>query len=80
MDASQGQVRRCWEVFKLGSLDAGDAKALREYRLAIKRRLLKLHSQEMAEAGEERKKRLDDRYRQLEASYLRLLQRLREDG
>ncbi|KAJ0404553.1 hypothetical protein ATCC90586_003085 [Pythium insidiosum] len=66
---TQRQVQRCYELFKLSYIDRSDENAHKQFRLEVKKRLFKLHAEDLEGMGssERRKAFLDVEYRQLEA-------------
>ncbi|GLE05255.1 hypothetical protein PINS_up014255 [Pythium insidiosum] len=76
---TQRQVQRCYELFKLSHIDRNDENAHKQFRLEVKKRLFKLHAEDLEGMGssERRKAFLDVEYRQLEAWYDELLGRLK---
>jgi len=67
---SKLQIMRCYEILKLMSTDINNSEQYREYRLEIKQRLYKkFMSNELDIDPEEKKKKLDDAFKNLETEY-----------
>lgn len=71
-------MQTCYEALKLRFVDKSDDAAYKKYRLEVKKRLHKMHTEELDGMGssERRKAFLDAEYQALEAHYSRLLTRL----
>jgi histone acetyltransferase 1 len=81
---TMGQVRRCYEIFKL-ALQVNDrhnktSKAMTAYRLEVKARLFKQEQEVLSlysHKPEERKEKLAEMYNELEAHYLTVIKKAR---
>jgi histone acetyltransferase 1 len=73
------QVRRCYELFRLGSLAGASEHDVTKFRLDVKNRLWNKHKAELAVLGPSlpRKSRLHQLYLKLEASYQLLIRKTR---
>ena len=76
---TEKQILRCYEIFKLNSVDRDDAIEYKSYRLEIKTRLSHQYREELSvqnyDVGE-RKKKLQELYELKEREYLLLLNEL----
>ncbi|TYZ60046.1 hypothetical protein PybrP1_007237 [[Pythium] brassicae (nom. inval.)] len=72
------QVQTCYEVLKLRFVDRADAEQLKKFRLEVKKRLFKLHAEELEGMGsaERRKAFLESAFQALDAQYSALLAKL----
>lgn len=77
---TQRQVQTCYEALKLRFVDRSDATACKAFRLEVKKRLHKAHTEELDAmgSGERRKAFLEAEYQALEAHYSRLLARVEQ--
>jgi len=67
---SKLQIMRCYEILKLMSTDINNSEQYREYRLEIKQRLYKKFMfNELDIDPEEKKKKLDEAFKNLETEY-----------
>lgn len=75
---SQEQIKRCYEILLLHETNLKDPKDYKEYRLLIKRRLFKKFQDVLSEipTQEKRKEELNERYKEVEAEYKRVLQKI----
>lgn len=65
------------ELFRFAKLDRNDAAAYQKYRISVKKRLQRLHREElMVIPPIDRKDRLHKFYSDLEAEYKRVLSRI----
>lgn len=75
---TQKQVQTCYEVLKLRFVDESDEEQLKKYRLEVKKRLFKLHAEELEgmASAERRKAFLEVEFQTLLAQYKQLLRAL----
>ena len=75
-----GQVRRCYEILKLSTINVKDDRVYTPYRLEIKRRLYIENEDELSvnyASAAERKQQLQEMYAALEAHYLMVIRKAR---
>lgn len=68
-------MQTCYEVLKLRFVDRNDDEQLKKFRLEIKKRLFRLHAEELESmaSAERRKAFLEAEYQELDAHYVQLL-------
>jgi histone acetyltransferase 1 len=72
---TEEQVRRCFDVAKLATIEFDDEEDYKAFRLAVKERLYKANREELdilVSREQDRKKRLHEMYRAVEKTYLEL--------
>ncbi|GAB9467411.1 hypothetical protein Gpo141_00004757 [Globisporangium polare] len=77
---TQKQVQTCYEVLKLRFVDRSDEEQLKKFRLEVKKRLFRLHAEELEgmASAERRKAFLEAEYQELDAHYTQLLAKMAE--
>jgi len=75
----KNQVRRCFEIYRLGHVNISDSEEYKEYRFYVKRRLISQNREhlELYEKGEERKAELHRMYQELEQEYFQIIDKVR---
>ncbi|RLN89523.1 hypothetical protein BBJ28_00020314 [Nothophytophthora sp. Chile5] len=75
---TQKQVQTCYEARKLAFVDPKDEAQRKKFRLEVKKRLFRLHTEELDGMGsaDRRKTFLEAEYQRVEAHYARLLAKI----
>ncbi|KAG7391863.1 histone acetyltransferase 1 [Phytophthora pseudosyringae] len=75
---TQKQVQTCYEACKLTFVDPGDEAQRKNFRLEVKKRLFRLHTEELDGMGsaDRRKAFLEAEYRRLEAHYRQMASKI----
>eukprot|EP01027_Heterolobosea_sp_BB2_P021489 GEZU01030902.1.p1 GENE.GEZU01030902.1~~GEZU01030902.1.p1 ORF type:complete len:148 (+),score=69.47 GEZU01030902.1:328-771(+) len=68
------QIRKCYEAYKLHTVDRSNEEQYKQYRLEVKRRLFRVHEEDLhfITDADERKKKLAEVYNAQEKYYAKL--------
>lgn len=71
-------MQTCYEVLKLRFVDRGDEEQLKKFRLEVKKRLFRLHAEELEgmASAERRKAFLEAEFQALDTHYTQLLAKI----